>query len=64
MINFQKDYDITTVGVELRKFKPLEQRHYCVFRTCIALVVALNFVAITVDELWQRRSIKNGEKEE
>lgn len=40
MINFQKDYDVTTVAIEKRKFQPVEKRR----RNHFFGVIALYFV--------------------
>ena len=59
MIIFQTQYDITTVGVELRKFKPIERRHRCIYKVCVATIILLDFAAITFAEIWQKRTIIN-----
>ena len=47
MMHFQKGYDIYTVGVELRKFKPMEKKHwlyfksYLVFQMCMTVIIVM-----------------------
>lgn len=43
MIDFQRRYDMTTVGVELRKFKPIELRDRLIYKLLIYTIVSISF---------------------
>ena len=50
MIIFQTGYDMTTVEVERRKFKPLEKRHKCVFIATLIFIFAASLVLVVASE--------------
>lgn len=62
MIEFQKGYDITTVGVELRKFKPREQTHWLLFKWYIAIQLCLTLILVILPALVKYAEIVEGRK--
>ena len=51
MINFQKDYDMTRVAVEIRKFKQREKRCRRVWITTCSIVFLASVAVIVYDEV-------------
>lgn len=51
MMNFQRGYDITTVGVEKRKFKPKEKVHWILFKCYLGAQLFLTSVIVIVPAL-------------
>ena len=52
MIIFQKQYDMTTVGVELRKFKPQELRDRRVYKCVLYTIVGASFALAFARLVW------------
>lgn len=50
---------MTTVEVELRKFKPIEIRHYRVYRATICTIVFTSFAAMIIMEIKEYQCIQN-----
>jgi hypothetical protein len=61
MILFQTDYDMTTVEVELRKFKPIEECHKLMHQIVLGAVISLSVLTMAAAEVWQYMFIKKHE---
>ena len=59
MINFQKNYTLTTVGAARDKFRPIEKRHFLIFKTVLALFYLSSLTIIVLTMFPKRFSSMN-----
>ena len=48
LINFQQNYDLSTIEVEQRKFKPKERQHFFMFKFFCLLICVIPTLTLTI----------------